>query len=162
MAASLKKLFYLCTLHIIALTLCDGKLRRLHPAVIDSPSNDSPFIVYSNPTNVPDFHSTPYYLDNSDDQEGQPSLSPAGGDVTRRRSADPPEVRCALNRTSASLCKSSGIPIGCACDKLCHGDNIFVLIQSDSLKRNGDGGLLLGALKLSGVSADINLGGLSS
>ena len=121
MAFRRTKLSLFAILSIVGLTLSDGKLRRPRPAVFDFPSNDSPFVALTVPTNVPKFYST-HYLDNANDQEEKSVTKPgSSGDVTRRRSANPPEVRCVLNRTSASLCQASGTPIGCACDKLCHG-----------------------------------------
>ena len=84
--------------------------------------NDSPFVGETVPTNYPDFHSTHYYLENDHDEDD--SITREGSVTTeshQRRSTHPPEVRCPLNRTAASSCKAGGAPVGCACDKLCHG-----------------------------------------
>ena len=112
----------------LCVTLCHGDIPLpLARAVFAPAINQSPFGDAPPPTDVPDFHSTQYYLENDDDDQwvtksSSSSSAKSSTDSPRRRSANPPEVRCALNRTSASLCKSSGTPIGCACDKLCHGE----------------------------------------
>ena len=115
----------------VLLTLCHGEVQPpVASAVFGMPPN-SPLVDFV-PTDIPDFHSTHYYLDSDDDDEWASRTTSSSSsfssrksgestDAPRRRSANPPEVRCALNRTSASLCKASGTPIGCACDKLCHG-----------------------------------------
>ena len=138
LALSSSSLNLILSIFIALLTPCRSDLPRPIASLLDLPSNDSPF-AQTIPTNLPNFHSTQYYLDNDDyddDADGEsanPRDNVGATDVPRRRSANPPEVRCALNRTSASLCKASGTPIGCACDKLCHGTSAVNQRGSDAL-----------------------------